>query len=300
MQVKIPEPTRRNRPPDLWNKPAEPLSGTCALLTSTMATITDPARELADVADKLSVGSGLKGEDYLAERFGVAPWSTDFVKILACILERADLVARIIARSELDPGDKAIAATHLVSFKSAFTGVMLRKVWHESGAGITIVTQHGGPIRFMSATIKNHIKYPQLTEEEVAELVNHIDRYLSALGENDQELPFVKQAITDGLTAFRFQLVKIGWMGSGYALAAFRQVNTVYEMSERMHQLEGTAERPALLDGLANIVASFRSKVDSAQGWYDTGETVWKAYQLISSTIPPLMLTGAIPALPSP
>jgi hypothetical protein len=263
-----------------------------------MAVTIDPARELADLADKVKVSDNRTGVKFLASQFEVDPWSTDFVKIIACILERADLVGRIVKNSDLDTDDQQIALSHLNGFKQAFVGDGLNRQWNEAGFGLTNVSNHGSAIRFMSATVKQRVKYPRLTEEETNDMLVLIDFYLERLIQSDEGPDFVRQAIADGLTTFRFQLEKVGWMGSGYALEAFQQLKSVYEASERAYAGFGIAQDGSPLGGFLNILKSYKSKIDTAKGWYEAGETLWKGYQFISSAATPLLLTSQLGGLP--
>lgn len=265
-----------------------------------MATLTDPARELGEIAARLIAGSSSNGVAFLAQQFGVESWSTEFMKIIACIMERADLVARIVRQSDLDDDHKDKAMEHLTNFKTGFTGASLSNHWNNSGHGLTIMKDHGSPIQFLSQTVRPFVKYPKLTNEEVTELIQLIDSYLSEVSKSDEGPEFVRQAIIDGLTMFRFQLEKLGWMGSGYALAAFREVVAVYEMSQREFVSDGNLNAEAVLRGFVGILTSFKKKVDEAKGWKDTAENVWNFYGIASRVATPLLLTGHFPALPSP
>ena len=265
-----------------------------------MATLTDPARELSEIAARLTVGSGSNGAAFLADQFGVESWSTEFMKIIVCIMERADLVARIVRQSDLDDDHKDKAIEHLTTFKTGFVGGSLGSHWNTAGQGLTIMKDHGSPIQFLSQTVRPFVKYPKLTDEETTELIQLIDTYLSEVSKSDEGPAFVRQAIIDGLTMFRFQLEKLGWMGSGYALAAFREVVAVYEMSQREFASDGTLDAEAVLRGFSGILTSFKKKVDEAKGWKDAAENVWNFYSIASSVATPLLLTGHLPALPSP
>lgn len=264
-----------------------------------MATITDPARELGEIAHRLTVGSSHTGAALLAEQFGVPNWSTELMRIIASIMERADLVARIVRQSDMDEDHKNSALEHLAGFKGGFTGASLNNHWNNAGHGLTIMKDHGGPIQFLSQTVRPYVKYPKLTEEEVAELIEAIDIYLSEITKSDEGPDFVRQAIVDGLTSFRFQLEKLGWMGAGYALASFREVVAVYEMSHRHLSSEHDLDAEAVLKGFGAILTSFKTKVEKAKAWKDTAETVWSLYGLASRAAVPLLLTGQFPALPS-
>lgn len=263
-----------------------------------MASMTDPARELGEIAERLTVSSNLAGEKLLAEQFGVEPWSTDFVKIIACILDRADLVARIIVESDLDVDHRDKAVEHIRLFKSGFTGPSLRKPWNDGGNGLTAMRDHGSPIQFLSQTVRPQVKYPRLSAEEIAELLEAIDSYLAELRESDEGPEFVRQAIIDGLSLFRFQLDKIGWMGAGYALTAFRELLFVYDMSQREIRI-ANPDAGAFLGGLLGILTSFKSKVDSAKGWRDAAEMARDTYLFASGIVTPLLLTGQLPVLPA-
>ena len=53
-----------------------------------MTTVTDPARELADICMRLTDGVSTKGDDFLAAKFQVAVWSTEFFQIIFCISKK--------------------------------------------------------------------------------------------------------------------------------------------------------------------------------------------------------------------
>lgn len=264
-----------------------------------MASLTDPARELGEVAARLMTGSNESGDRFLAREFGVERWSTEFMKVVTCILERADLVARIISASDLDEDHKESALDHIRGFKSGFVGDALRKPWHDAGHGITLMKDHGGPIKFLSPTVRPVVSYPRLNDEEIAELIEAIDVYLEEVRANEDEPAFVRQAIIDGLTAFRFQLERIGWMGAGYALSAFREILIIYDMSGREIRHPGDLDAGAFLSGLWGIITSFKEKADAAKGWRDAAEMARDGYMLASSVAMPFLLTGNLPALPA-
>lgn len=262
-----------------------------------MATLTDPACELGELATKLAVGSGDKGAQFLATQFGVEPWSTEFMRIVACIMERADLVARTVSASSYDQNIKENALQHITKFKEGFGGPSLLNAWNTAGRGITAMESHGKPIQFLSQVVRPVVQYPRLTENEVSELLGLIDTYLQALDDNDDAPAFVRQSIKDGLTVFRFQLENLGWMGSGYALAAFREVVVVYEMSKQKAATLDDPDVGELLTGLLSILRSFKTKVDEAAGWTETAKNVWAAYGIVTGVATPLILTGQVPLL---
>ena len=259
-----------------------------------MTLVTDPARELAEIAERLTRSTKAVGEKFLADQFGVSAWSTDFVKIITCILERADLVTEIVRTSDMDDDHKANALNDLRQFKTGFTGNSLRQPWNNAGNGLTAMKDHGRPIQYLSTIVRQKVCYPKLTDDEVSELLGLIDAYVEELGANGDAPEFVKQAILDGLAMFRFQLDRVGWMGSGYALAAFREVMLACEFASRQFRDADEFDGEAALRGLRTIVSKFREKVDAARGWTESAEAVWKWYQVGSSVAAPLLLAGRV------
>lgn len=256
-----------------------------------MTELTNPARELSDIAKRLTIGSTKSGAAFLSEQFGVEPWSTAFVKIIACIMERVDLVESIMARADIEDDIRENALTELEAFRQGFAGASLTAHWNNSGNGLTAMRDHGRVIQHFSAIVREHVQYPKLSDEEVAEFIDLIDDYLRELRQNDEVPPFVRQSIEDGLMMLRFQLSKIGWVGSGYVLQAFRQVAMVHETAAHfMHETNPDAE--AFLKGLVSIVTKFREKVDQAEGWVKAGKALYGGYTQISAlALPVLALT---------
>jgi hypothetical protein len=252
-----------------------------------MTAITDPARELAEIAARLTKGSNKPGEVFLAEEFGVERSSTEFFKVITCILARADRVGAIIEQSNMDKDHQDNALNDLTRFKGGFTGASLAQRWDQFG--LNNVRDHGRPIQYLSPVVRQRECYPKLSDEEVAEFLTLIDQYLAEIRKSDEGPPFVRQSIVDGLTAFRFQLQMIGWMGSGYTMAAFREVMIAYEAAAH-YGGQSNPDAFAFLKGLGNIVSTFKKKADEAKSWTDTAEAVWKFYQIGSAVATPYLI----------
>ena len=259
--------------------------------------MTDPARELAEIAARLTAQTNAAGERFLAEQFGVERWSTEFFKVITCILDRADTVARIVKQSDMDKDHQESAAIDLEQFKSGFTGASLNQGWDQGG--LSKMRDHGRPIQYLSPTVRREVSYPKLTAEEVTDFLKLIDSYLAKIGKSDEGPEFVRRAIIDGLTAFRFQLERIGWMGAGYTLVAFREVIIAYDAAAQ-YAGESNPDAAAFLKGLHAIITSFKKRVDEAKSWTDAAETAWKFYQIGTAVATPLLLTGTLqlPHLP--
>lgn len=262
-----------------------------------MATFTDPASELALIADLLAQGGGEAGDKFLANAFEVEPWSTEFVKILACIHERCDLVERIVARSSLDAAVIDRCREDLMTFRSAFSGRALHESWHNApGGGLSKVTA-GSRLAYLQSTVRAEVAYPRLSEEDVTELLGLIDTYLTTLADNPDELPVIRQAIVDGLEAFRFQLRWLRWMGAAYALSTFRALVWTYEQAHRQFPEDAQPEAAEILDGLLGVITSFAEKAKAAAGYADAAQWMWKAYSVASPFVVPLLAAGNLPRL---
>ncbi|MEG3180427.1 hypothetical protein [Sphingomonas sp. LT1P40] len=257
-----------------------------------MATLTDPARELADLAERIKATSKKRGDAYLAEMFDVDTHDANFARIITCILERTELVESIVEKSTMDSDHQETVLAELVRFRQFFTPAQLANHWLQGSQG-----EFTGCIRalqLLSPMVRNHTSYPRLSAAEVSEFIGLIDAYLGEIREN-QDLPnLVRQSISDGMYAFRFQLQEIGWLGSGYALAAFRQIMMSCELIQRDIQGQHNPDAEAALRGLATILKQFKAKVDEATGWTDTGQSVFSAYQLTTTLATPLLIGQAL------
>jgi len=259
-----------------------------------MASLTDPARELSDIAKRLSEPSPEKGASYLAAKFKVGLWSTEFFKIVACIFERADQVEEILRRSQLDPETVESGLEDLRIFKAGFTSAALVNPWNAAGNGITAMRDHGVRLSYFQDTVRASVKYPKLTDDEIAEFIELIDAYIAQVQENEDEHLFVRQAIVDGLSAFRFQLKYIGWMGAAYALVAFREVMFVNDVSTNFYGQQSNPDAGAFLSGMRDIIRKFKAKVDEAKSYSDAATFLVDTYRFSSAVVTPLLVASQI------
>lgn len=230
------------------------------------------------------------GERLLAEQFGVEPWSTEFVKIIACIFERADLVGKIVLESQLEVGTKIEAVENLREFKLGFASNSLAKSWNSHRNGLNRMKENGKNLGFLQDTVRRRVCYPKLSSEEIEEIIGLIDSYLSELAESEISPPFVRQAIVDGLHAFRFQLQYIGWMGAGYTLTAFRELIFLYEAANRRFENDGNPDAEAALRGLMGIIKAVKERIDTVRGYNEAASYMLGLYKGISSAATPFLL----------
>lgn len=132
--------------------------------------------------------------------------------------------------------------------------------------------------------------YPKLTPDEVAEFLELSEVYLKELAKSTEEPEFVRQAITDGLAKFRFQLQYLGWMGSGYLLESFRELMFVYGWATQRARESHELDASAVLKGLGTLITKFKKTVDTAESWKKSGTAVWQAYELVSTFAAPVLL----------
>lgn len=264
-----------------------------------MAELTDPASELAEIADLLVKSSGERGAEHLAAKFAVDPWSTSFMRILLCIHERVDLVVDVIRHSRLDQRTKEHAAADLSIFKSAFTGDVLTASWNTAPNGGSERCRVGRTFAFLQDTVRTQVNYPKLSPEEVDELLGLIDRYLDVLS-TAHELPFVRQSIRDGLLAYRFQLVHLKWTGAGYALSSFQTIMRVYQESVTLTDAPDNWTSGAIMRGLANIIGSTMDKLKTAKEYTETSVWAYGAASLLLDAPSVLKLASTLPRLVGP
>ena len=85
-----------------------------------MATVTDPARELAEVCERLSGTANERGDQFIAKHFNVEPWSTEFYQIIFSIAARADELIELVRKLDLDEDYRSEAISHVKQLKLAF------------------------------------------------------------------------------------------------------------------------------------------------------------------------------------
>ena len=262
-----------------------------------MNEVTDPASELASIATTLDVASSEAGDKMLANKFQVAPWSTEFVKIIACIYERADLVERIVGRAGLDDTTFSAFRSDIKTFKSAFAAESLYSVWNTSPSGGLSKVRAGTRFSYLQGTVRNQVAYPKLTAEEVLEFIALIDAYLLELEGSTDENEAVVQAIKDGLGAFRFQLKHTRWMGAGYALSSFQTLMRVFEETKRGYVNAGSWEASSVMQGFKGIIQSVLPKMKTGKDYADVAVWAYSGFKLLGDSKLPSLALEHLPRL---
>lgn len=246
-----------------------------------MPSLTDPARELADLCALASNcrKPSTRGDEHLAEIFGVPAWSADFFQIIFVISKRIDDLSSIIGNLEIDEDIRNEAINHLSQIKNAFSQSGLNNAWDNSMKNFISPTQVG-PIKMLAPTVRLQYSYPKLEQDEQNELSGEVQQLIDWLQDHQlSEQDFIRQAIVDGLTQFKFRLDRVGWLGWGYTLQSLREVIGAYLALER--HTEGASTTPdaeAVLRKTGKLIETVFTKVKIFEDVASTAGFMLKAY----------------------
>lgn len=243
--------------------------------------MTDPARELVELCEAVYtvIKPQTLGEVHLATIFGVEVWSKEFYQIIFTISERVDLLAKLIGELDLDEDFRADIQAHVRDILIAFTGPALRNHWEADGQ-IRVSPKNVQPLKAVSGLVRARIGYKKLSEDEVAEVLTQVSHLISWLQSHQiSEQDFIRQALIDGLTQFRFRLEKVRWLGWGYALDSLREVIAAYVMLERTGVTpEVNPDAGAVMKLVGEFLKGVYERIQVAKGVYESGDFLLKVY----------------------
>ena len=249
-----------------------------------MTTLTDPAREFADLCTELAVGSHAAGDEFLANAFGVKAWSAEFYQIIFCIIERADGLISIIENLGLDDDHRQEAINHVEQIKQAFGKGSLTNQWSINGYGKSLLSPANvQPLKMLSIAVRSQISYPRLNDDELAEtleLVREFENWLNDHQLADQD--FIRQALIDGIKQFKFRLVKVKWYGWGYTIDSLREVIAAYKLLEGATDPEVSPDAEAMLRKGSKFLAAVLKKIGVAQDIVGGTDFILRAYGAIN------------------
>lgn len=232
-----------------------------------MANMTDPARELADIASRFDGNSSLRADQVIQLATGFEPWSTEIYTLISCILERADLIKRILPRSQLDQDLIGGALQDVDDFKKAFLPNAIMAASNHGGSTAQILRAQARPMQYLSIAVRQFESYPRYSTQEASELVALIDEYILHLETHGDALSFVKAAIKEGMAVLRFRLNNVDWLGSGYALQSLREAMFVYrEVSEDVGLMKNP-DAEAFVKGFGTVLKRVLDVVKSAKDY---------------------------------
>lgn len=264
-----------------------------------MVTMTDPARELAEMCEALSAQSNKRGDEHLASFFSVRPWSPEFYQILFCIVERISSLMALVDLLEMDSDLKKRAISHLEILSGAFHLNAISNIWNPQGPGFQLLRREDtAAVMMLSPQIRTKISYPKLSDAELKDILALVDELSGWLGEQQLiEQDFIRQSIIEGLSNFRFRLERIKWLGWGYTLESLREVVGAYLALERGLQ-NSSVEQPnaeAILKKVGKFLEEFYEKTEIAKGLIGTGDMVLRIYGALSMISSGVSISGFLP-----
>ncbi|TPN28799.1 hypothetical protein FKO01_20590 [Mesorhizobium sp. B2-3-3] len=247
-----------------------------------MPTLTDPARELAEICERLSEPADrITGDAYMAKKFEVRAWSKDFYQIIFCIVERADYLLKLIDEIELDDDIRNDAKAHVEQIKLAFSKESLNNRWTKDGQGLSHLKRENiQPIKMLSQQIRQKVSFPKLDSDEIAELLGMLSELEGWLREHQlKDQDFIRQSIIDGTIQLKFRLERVGWLGWGYTIESLREVIGAYLALERgFPDLAQAPDAEAVLKKTGAFVKKFYEKTALVKDISETADFVLRAY----------------------
>lgn len=271
------------------------------MTTENAIALTDPAREIVELCQRLIGASGNKtGDQYLADHFSVSPYSTDFFRIMAAIMGRFDHFEAIIKSLDFDTDFQDEMINHLAQIKLVFGNYGLHNQWASAGA-TRLSPENVQPLKALSPTVRQVVCYRRLTEEDVAAIAADATELLGWLNEaNLADRDFIRGMLIDGLNEFLFRLNHFRWVGLGYTLDGLKAVIRAYLALER----EGIdpANEPvaaAAVQKFTTFLGSVWEKTQTAREATDTADwalRMYVAYEAATKGVPAITaLIGHVP-----
>jgi hypothetical protein len=185
---------------------------------------TDFAMELSETFATLTDTQTVGGANYLADRFGVGAWSSEFMQIVICLNERITLT-EVIAQSAIeDESVRAVAIATLDQAKTAFSIHSLSVHWRDHGAKVS--SDVINPLKLLSPSIRSAHSFIRLSEDAVTVLLEEADALIEHLKLHQlTDGDFLREATIDGLNLFRFRLQHFRWVGVHYIAGSLRAVS---------------------------------------------------------------------------
>ncbi|HBY43108.1 MAG TPA: hypothetical protein DEH03_05380 [Brevundimonas sp.] len=221
----------------------------------------------------------MAGETFLAEKFGVQPWSKDFFQILFVIAERCALLQSIVETLEIDDDYRAGLVANIADIMEAFSSGSTRNPWQNYGY-TKVGEVNVGPLKAISGLVRQQVAYRKLSDDEIAELEEQVAALLTWLQEHQlAEQDFIRQSLMEGLEHMRFRMARLTWLGWGYTLESLREVIAAYMLLERSGvDPTQNPEAAAMLQKVGAVIKTLYEKVSAAKSVAETGDWLVRAY----------------------
>lgn len=254
-----------------------------------MPELTDPALELAELCDRLNVGTGEAGDVFLANTFSVEPWSGGFFQIVTSIVNRTIALEVITGAMKAQPTVKFEAIAHLQQIRRAFSKEGLTNSWQNVGRTF-IAPEHSSPIRMLSPALPEQYTYPKLADTETTELQALVGRLLVWLRRLQlRERDFIRESLIEGLEQFEFRLQHLTWLGWGYTIQSLRDVILAYLTLERGLDAQANPDASAVLKRLNVLFRRVYKYASTGKEATETANWVIACYNVSVATTGPVL-----------
>jgi len=239
----------------------------------------DPAKELMELVSDFKVDTRIDGVRYLTDYFHLDASPTDFAQMIAAIHERFDLVSLLNANSGVPDQLKPVIEDRLSTMRQAFAPISLAGPWADQvddkfRAEILL------PVQMLSGYIAAEHGYNRPNPEELEQLdhdVKGLIEWLSAIQEEERD--FIREALIEGLTRFRFRVRNFRWYGWPATFGSLREVAAAYMALERGKLPEAEpGQYEAMMMKTAGLLKSIFEKFKFAKDVQDVTDWVLKGY----------------------
>ncbi len=250
-----------------------------------MTELTDPAKEYAALCELIASPGKSAGDEHLAKIFNVKPWSSDFYRIVFCIVQRADFLVEIVDILDADEDILSQARTHVQRTKNAFNKASLSNAWQPNGGGPAHLTgENIQAIKMLSPLVRQKVSHPKLDETELADVLALVDELKSWLRDHQiKDHDFIRQAILDGVEEFRFRVERLRWVGWGYALESLKEVIGAYLALERTIVANKNPDAEAVLKKVCSFIEKFYARTQIVKGVVETGDIILRLYGALAA-----------------
>lgn len=248
-----------------------------------MTTITDPARDLAELCERVRENNAAVGSVVLAKKFDVAPWSAEFFQILFVIHERFNELIEIVDLLEMDQDILVQAKASIETLQKAFGQDGVNNHWNHS-VGNYISPAQVLPLKMLSASVREKKAFRKLSKEECKDAVDEVDQLLGWLNQHQlQAHDFIRAALIEGLEKFKFRLLRLDWLGWGYSLQSLREVVGAYMALEGAFESAGSQpDLGVLLSKVSTFLKSIVEKAGFTKDVVELGKVGLQVYGAIA------------------
>jgi hypothetical protein len=250
---------------------------------------TDPALELSALCESLArLNGAVTTAQAICDLLDVDLNSPEFFQIIAAIHQKFGELQSLFEQYIKNKALRGQAESHLMALKQVFQHDRLQAPLSDNVRN-SLTPANIGPIKFLSPTLSEFVSYPVLNDTEIEYLVGELDELMGWLVRHQlTEQDFFRAAIMDGLTQFRFRLMRLRWLGWGYSLQGLKDVIQAYMALEGRINVNDTQNQVSavMLKKISVFVGSIYFVLHSSKEISETGDFLIKAYEKIISISP--------------